>query len=177
LNLFKKNKWHKIQFHHRMQHSHGVIPRFTAAVEIPTKKQLIKMVQKLVIAKRSTITLKVGVAAVNPKDVYNKKIGRETSHSRLEKLQFEIKSALSVNNIDQFPPGLNPKNNEIFTSVELEAFADRKRISVWFKIDKRDKVVLANVQVHAWPNYTYNGYKKEKEESSNFDESQRVYQV
>jgi hypothetical protein len=161
MGLFTKPAYYGYQFHHRMQHSHGVIPRFTACVQIPSKKQLIKLIQGLVETKVGSLKLKVGISAVNPKDTYSKKIGRELSYNRLEKYNFEIKSALAMNNIHQMVPPFKELQNHSFTNVELRAVDKDKIITVWFKIDRRDKIQLMNVQIDAWPDYSYEGYKKE----------------
>ena len=160
INWKKRNKWGNYQFHHSQTgHHQGVIQRFTAAVEVPTKKQLIKLVQGLVETKVKRINLKVGITAVNPKDRYSKKIGREVSHSRLEKYEFEIQSALTINNLHQMVPPFKEFHNDSFTNIELRAVAAGKQIALWFKINKLNKVVLGNVIVYSWPDYSHDGYK------------------
>lgn len=159
INWKKRNKWGNYQFFHRMEHKQGVIPRFTAAVEIPSKKQLIKMAQALVETKVKTVKLKVGVAAVNPKDKYSKKIGREVSYNRLEKYEFEIRSALAMNHIQQMTPPFIDIENKSFTNIELRAIAKGKIIEVYFTINKLNKVVLGNVIINAWPDYSWDGYR------------------
>jgi hypothetical protein len=179
----KKDKWKGHQFHHHMQVSgNGVIPRFTASVSVPTKKQLTKLVQNLVETKVGTITLGLGLSIVNPKDTYNKKLGRELSFERLEKYEFEIRSALTMNYPNEMSPPFKTTENKSFTNVELRAIKKGKAITVWFRIDKRDKVVLMNVIPEAWPNYSFKGYKAIKEEDcsakdEHVEEEQTVYRL
>jgi hypothetical protein len=169
INWKKKSKWGNYQFHHSHHgHHQGVIPRFTAAVEVPTKKQLIKLVQSLVETKVKRINLKVGITAVNPKDRYSKKIGREVSHSRVEKYEFEIQSALTMNRIHQMVPPFKELHNDSFTNIELRAVAAGKQLAVWFTINKLNKVVLGNVIVYSWPDYSHDGYRV-KPKPSEFD--------
>jgi hypothetical protein len=159
INWKKRNKWGNYQFFHRMEHKQGVIPRFTAAVEIPSKKQLVKMAQALVETKVKTIKLNVGVTAVNPKDKYSKKIGREVSYNRLQKYEFEIRSALAINHIQQMTPPFIDIENKSSTNIELRAIAEGKIIEVYFTINKLNKVVLGNVIINAWPDYSWEGYR------------------
>ena len=160
VNWKNRSKWGNYQFHHsHTGHHQGVIPRFTAVVEIPSKKKLIKLVQALVETKVKSVDLNVGIAAVNPKDRYSKKIGREVSHSRIAKYKFEIQSAITVNNLHQMVPPFKEFHNDSYTNIELRAISAGKQLAVWFKINKLNKVVLANVIVYSWPDYSHDGYR------------------
>src|SRR5271165_3415544 len=112
-HLVQKNPWGKVQFFH--QQRTFVTPdgkRFTAAVEMPTKNQLLRFKNKLSSSNRlqavtPKLILKFGKSVVNPIDQYVRQIGRETAFKRLTPHTFFLnKVEVTCGKIDFYLDGV-----------------------------------------------------------------------
>jgi hypothetical protein len=76
-----------LQFNHRMAINDLIENKQTICLEVPSREDLIRLLNP---NSEKTIVMRIGKARCNPKDQYNKKIGREISSQRLEPKQFTL---------------------------------------------------------------------------------------
>lgn len=91
INVNKK----ELQYYHAnnftMECNYGYYePSYTATLEMPTKDELIFLLNYRHMEKNLRLTMKLGVSYLNPTDNYCKDTGRKLSSSRLEPIEWEL---------------------------------------------------------------------------------------
>lgn len=82
-------KWGAIQFHHHDDGFRGF--RYTVAVDVPSSQELRSLVSSVANGEEvDPISISIGHTIVNPKDKYDRRIGRDLSSLRMQVEQFKI---------------------------------------------------------------------------------------
>lgn len=69
----------------------GIYKRFTLALNLPEKLDLIAAAKSFVEGNEAVLMMSMGIAKVNPKDQFNRTKGREISESRLVPVRATVK--------------------------------------------------------------------------------------
>lgn len=88
-----------------------IFRKYTVAVDVPSKEKLLDMLQ---IGSNKIISLKTGYSLVNPKDNYNKKLGRDICNKRSKINDFQLTSVefKENDNLDFIFEALYPETRE-----------------------------------------------------------------
>lgn len=84
----------KIQYFHGTKQKTASGQEFTIAMNVPDKNTFRTDIWKLLGNDIKSVSYEIGISVVSPKDKYNKKIGRELSHSRLTPVEFTLYSLI-----------------------------------------------------------------------------------
>lgn len=153
--LLESNQWGTVQFFHQQRKFAAFDgKRFTAAVDVPTKKKLLRLRDQFANGdhyklQHPKLDIKFGKSKVNPKDQYVRQIGRDTAFSRIASHTFHLNKVEVTCGRTLF----------FFDSV-----VDNQRIQIAFVVTPNsDRAQLRHVLVRGLPSGLAEVIRKNKE--------------
>lgn len=97
----------------------------TIAVEVPTIEEFAVLSPSL----KNPVPVKIGIAVCSKKDLYNKKVGRELSVSRMKEVNFYVtKSEHNPGYVYGPSRTLHLYNSELHITIQLTLYGYAKRV-------------------------------------------------